>query len=202
MEHVLVVPTHLILSCLDPPRNGFHPGPSREILALVAERGFFTERSQAEVDPSLKQIIPYAVVVSGDEVFVFHRTREGAEARLHEKVSIGVGGHINPGDAPSGDVGGSVERAFERELHEELELESAYRREVVGVLNDDAEPVGQVHLGIVFRVELAEPRARVKEADNLVGGFLPCRAVSGHRDRMESWSRILQEHFWPRGRGA
>src|SRR5437762_13268160 len=64
---------------------------------LIAARHFFVARADAEVSPQWRQIIPYVIVMHGDEVFTLRRLRKQTEARLHDKVSIGVGGHINPG---------------------------------------------------------------------------------------------------------
>ena len=64
----------------------------------IREKGFFVERRWAEHDSSFKQVIPYTVVTHGDEVLLLKRLEQGGEARLHGKLSIGVGGHINPVD--------------------------------------------------------------------------------------------------------
>ena len=77
-------------------------GVKRDGLDAVLERagrdGDFVPRQAAEIDPSLKQIIPYLVLRDGDCIFLMKRTRAGGDARLHDLYSIGVGGHLNPGD--------------------------------------------------------------------------------------------------------
>jgi predicted NUDIX family phosphoesterase len=196
-EQVLVVPAREAVRLLPGPGPGFYREGAQRLLDLVEEEGAFADRPRAEEDVELKQIIPYAYLVAGSEVFLFRRTRGGGEARLHDKVSLGVGGHVNPSDCPGGDRRAAIARAFERELHEELEISCLYQARVEGVLNDDSNPVGQVHIGIVYRVELEEPRAKVREADCLRGGFVPIPDVPRYRAAMESWSGILQEMIWP-----
>ena len=208
MERVLVVPTELILAHLGPAPGGFHPGRERALMATVAEHGRFEDRPAAELNVALKQIIPYGMILCRDEILLLRRLRGGGETRLHEKTSIGVGGHVNPPDAePPGarsadSAGGggldlAVARAFERELHEELTLETEYSSEPVGVLNDDSNPVGRVHVGIVYKVTLKEPKARVREAESLAGSFVTQSELSRYRSSLETWSGFLQEHYWP-----
>jgi len=202
MERVLVVPTQLILSCLGPRTRGFHPGLEGPCLALVERHGFFEDRPSAEESCEIKQVIPYGVLCARDAasrelVLLLRRSRRGGDARLHEKSSIGVGGHVNPPDAGAGTLRDAVLRAFERELHEELEVLSEYTCRPIGVLNDDSNPVGQVHVGIVFRVDLSAPSVRVREREQLSGELVSPEAVSEHRGSLETWSSLLLEHLWP-----
>jgi len=121
------------------------------------------ERAAAETDPSFKQLIPYVVAREGEAVFLMHRTDAGGDARLHGRASIGVGGHLNPVD----DGQDSLMAGLRREWDEELEApwEPAFR--LVGLLNDDSNPVGSVHLGVVFTVDAGGP-VRVREREKLV----------------------------------
>jgi len=107
----------------------------------------FEPRGQMEHDPSWKQIIPYLVLRDGRDYYLMRRTRAGADRRLHDRYSIGVGGHINPGDG--GLLGG-----LRREWQEELEADFEPEFRLVGLLNDDATDVGSVHLGVVFLANL------------------------------------------------
>jgi predicted NUDIX family phosphoesterase len=201
-EEVLVVPRGDLFA---PPRRevqGFLEGVADEYLAAASVRGRFLPRPQAEVDPGFKQLIPYGVLRCRDLVFLMRRSSRGGEARLRRKVSLGVGGHVNPGDLrlDGGKLGPTsvveaIEAAFRRELEEELCVEAPYRARAAGVINDDSNPVGAVHFGIVFRVEVAEPRVRIREAENLEGSFVPVAVAGGFREEMESWSRILLDRL-------
>jgi len=201
-ERVLVVPRSLLFEGGRKAVDGFEPGDAGGYLATVARVGRFVSRALAEEDPSLKQIIPYGMLVFADKVFVMERTGKGGEARLHRKVSLGVGGHVNPedmgprGDRPA-DGRAAVKNAFNREIREELLLDTPYREEVVGVINDDSNSVGSVHFGIVYRLEVESPRVRVREEELLQGAFVPLRELGRYREAMETWSRIILDALWP-----
>ncbi|MHC4939572.1 MAG: hypothetical protein ACYTHK_11430, partial [Planctomycetota bacterium] len=143
-ERVYVVPRATLFP--DGAPHGFFPD-GLDLLEQIYAEGYFAERARVEEDPSLKQIIPYAVVTRGRAVFRFRR-RGGGEKRLVGLASIGVGGHVNPEDA--GDV---ILDALDRELEEELILPSRRKIDLLGLLNDDSTAVGSVHLGVVARVE-------------------------------------------------
>lgn len=157
-----------------------------ELRAVVARDGRYIERSTAETDPTFKQLIPYVVAREGDAVFLMHRTDAGGDVRLHGKSSIGVGGHLNPVD----DGEDALMAGLRREWDEELEAPWDPEFRLVGLLNDDSNPVGAVHLGVVFTVEAAGP-VRVREREKLVGSFVLPQAVSASWDRLETWSRLV-----------
>lgn len=155
--------------------------------AAVAERGSYLDRALAEEDPRFKQLIPYVVVTDRASVFLMHRTDAGGDARLHGKASIGVGGHLNPVDAGED----PLLAGLRREWAEELDARWAPDFELIGLLNDDTNPVGAVHLGVVFRVEAAGRRVDVREHDKLVGGFATREEVAGAWDALETWSQLV-----------
>ena len=172
----------------------------------VREPGFFVERDYAERTPKLKQIIPYTLVARGQEVLLLQRTKGGGETRLHDKLSIGVGGHVNPVDAIGQEPGAEGARrldplpaATRREvMEEELIVEGATRLTTLGLLNDDSNAVGAVHVGLVQVLELLEVDARVREVDQLRGEFV---TLDGLRERhaaganFETWSSLLVPHL-------
>lgn len=186
-ERILVVPRALLLSR---PLHGFVPGPVHKYLETLARGGTFLRRGDVEEDDSLKQIIPYLIVRHGERIFLFQRSQRGAEGRLRGLYSIGVGGHIAEEDAAAEGV---LYVGMRRELEEELVLEGGWDARPVGVLNDDENPVGRVHFGIVFVVDVSDPHVRVRETDRL-SGFLAARSdVVTARERMETWSRFILE---------
>jgi predicted NUDIX family phosphoesterase len=162
--------------------------------------GYFVEREWAESNPRVKQIIPYSVVTRSNEIFLLRRTRAGAEKRLHEKLSIGVGGHINPVDliAPDQasarrDTRNPLPAATKREIEEELNIQGDYELTPVGLLNDDTDPVGAVHLGWVQTVAVSGPVA-VRETEQLEGRWVSrsaLRELEAAGANFESWSRYL-----------
>lgn len=155
--------------------------------AAVAAQGRYLDRSAAETDPENKQLIPYVVVRDGGDVFLMRRTDAGGDVRLHGKASIGVGGHLNPVD----DGEDALMAGLRREWSEELEAAWEPEFELIGLLNDDTNPVGAVHLGIVFGVEARGRRLDVREHDKLVGGFANRAQLLETWDRLETWSQLV-----------
>ena len=160
-----------------------------ELRTAVEREGRYLDRSIAELDPTHKQLIPYVVVRDGNRVFLMHRTDAGGDARLHGKASIGVGGHLNPVDTGED----PLMAGLRREWGEELEADWDPAFELVGLLNDDRNRVGAVHLGVVFTVEADGRPVDVREDDKLVGGFVEPRMVHGAWDRLETWSQLVAE---------
>jgi predicted NUDIX family phosphoesterase len=162
-------------------------GVRREGVADILERarvaGDYVPRPAAETDRSLKQIIPYLVLRDGDRIFLMKRTRAGGDARLHDLCTIGVGGHLNPGD-------GSFEGGLVREWREELEADFLPDFEFVGLLNDDTVEVGVHHLGIVYVADAAGRPVKVRETHKLSGSFEALGVVRAAYGLMETWSQL------------
>lgn len=160
-----------------------------EIVRVIEAHHEFRPRPEMETDPAYKQIIPYVLVTRGAEAFVMQRLKKGGEQRLHGLLSLGVGGHINPVD----EAGGSALTAgLRREVDEEVALERAASLTPLGVINNDRDEVGRVHLGFLFRLE-AEGAVTVRETEKLSGSFMPIAALPALRDKMEGWSQIALE---------
>lgn len=140
-------------------------------------------RGDAEEDPSFKQVIPYLVLRDGPRWFLMRRTKAGGDARLHDLWSIGVGGHLNPGD---GDVRGGLLR----EWREEVAADFVPEFSPVGLLNDDTTSVGTVHVGFVYAADAAGRPVTIRETEKLAGGFATTGEVQAVRDGLETWSRL------------
>ena len=154
-----------------------------EALAVVAREGRFVRRGNAEEDPAHKQVIPYLVLRDGERWFLMRRTRAGSDPRLHDLGSIGVGGHLNPGDV---DVAGGLRR----EWLEEVAADFVPEFSPVGLLNDDTTAVGAVHVGFVFTADAEGRPVTIRETDKLVGSFATTAEVEAQRDALETWSRL------------
>ncbi len=163
-------------------------------VATVERDGRFEPRPAMELDPSFKQIIPYLILRDGPRYFLMQRTSAGGDARLHGHYSIGVGGHLNPGDG--GLLGG-----LRREWAEELSASFIPDFQLVALLNDDTTPVGAVHLGAVYVADVAGRAVAIRETHKLTGGFAGPAEVSAVADRLETWSRLVFEYL-ESGEGA
>ena len=164
----------------------------RYLPALLArENNFFMPRSQAETNPAFKQIIPYALLVHGGRVLHYVRGKKAGEQRLVAKGSIGIGGHMNDGDEGLFSMDDAAyEAAVQREVGEELRLNTAYRQRPVALLNDDSNEVGQVHLGVVHVFHLETDDVQKGEAMITELAFLNREELAGRRENMETWSQL------------
>ena len=191
-EQVLVIPRDSIMA--DPGWRGVRSDGLDRLASLedfervVARDGAFVPRGDAEVDRSLKQVIPYLVLRDGPRYFLMQRTRAGGDARLHDRFSIGVGGHLNPGD---GDLAGGLRR----EWHEELDAGFEPEFTLIGLLNDDSTDVGSVHLGAVYVADAGGRPVAIRETEKLSGQFADVEQVAAVVDRMETWSALVFEHL-------
>jgi predicted NUDIX family phosphoesterase len=185
-ELVLVVPRASLM-----PDPGWH-GVSGDGLAgledIVARDGEFRPRAEVEIDPTWKHVIPYQVLRDGERYLLMRRTQAGGDARLHDRYSIGVGGHLNPGD---GDLAGGLRR----EWREEIEAAFVPDFTLIGLLNDDSTDVGSVHVGAVYLADAAGRDVAIRETHKLSGEFAPRDAVRDVIDRMETWSALVFEHL-------
>src|SRR5260221_4523446 len=167
----------------DPGWHGVGTENPEAVQALVAREGRFEPRVGMESDRSQKQVIPYLVLRDGPRYFLMRGTRAGGDARLHDRWSIGIGGHLNPGD---GDLAGGLRR----EWREEVEADFVPDFELAGLLNDDTTDVGSVHLGAVFLADAAGRTVAIREVKKLTGAFAERGAVGAVREAMETWSRL------------
>lgn len=185
-ELVLVVPRASLMG--DPGWLGVTTDGLERFEAIVARDGEFRPRGAMEVDRSWKQVIPYLVLRDGSRYFLMRRTKAGADARLHDRFSIGVGGHLNPGD---GDLAGGLRREWREEVA--ADFEPAFR--LIGLLNDDTTEVGSVHVGAVYVAEAGGRPVAIRETDKLTGAFAGPAEVAAVVDRMETWSALVFAHL-------
>ena len=193
VEHVLVVPTLLFHEI------GYFQGFSERTepyLKTLFEPAYtkYRPRDEVEDDPSYKQLIPYCILRYGDQLFSYERGAASGEERLKQKRSIGIGGHISASDA--GKSSSAYQEGMRREIDEEVYLDTTYREQLVGLINDDQTEVGKVHLGIVHIFDLDSPKVRPRENSIIEAGFATPAQCAEDRDRFESWSQICLDHLF------
>lgn len=194
-EHVLVIRRELFDSLGS--FQGICPDVERYLPEfLKRENNFFAPRSSAENDPSLKQLIPYAVFHHGGRILHYTRGAKSGEKRLVAKSSIGIGGHINDTDESLFAFDrAAYEAAVQREFSEELHIAHSFLQRPVALLNDDCTEVGRVHLGIVHWVTLSD--ANVKAAEKAIAslGFATPEELLARRESFETWSQIILDQL-------
>ncbi len=176
-------------------------------IARMRAHGFFVERRAAEQNSAWKQVIPYVVVKRGDSLLLLERKKKQGEVRLHGKLSIGVGGHINPVDGPAGEGGKSAQggtrdvllEGLKRELEEELDVQGRLDVKAAGFLNDDSTDVGSVHYGLVAVADARDAQVAIRETEMMEGRFVPrAELLALHREqreRFETWSSLLLDQL-------
>ncbi|HVG23330.1 MAG TPA: NUDIX domain-containing protein [Thermoanaerobaculia bacterium] len=155
-----------------------------EVLEAITGAHFFVDRSTAETSPQYKQIIPYVLIRHADRYFLLQRTPKQTETRLHNMLSIGVGGHINP-DTPE------LLDGLRKELEEEVRIEGDYDLALTGILNDDTTEVGSVHLGVVYILDAHDTNVTVRETDKMTGRWADKEELALLREQFETWSQIV-----------
>lgn len=214
MEFVFVVPRSALFPDFYP--HGFVPfegvtsasGPETSATgasvsasafeSTVLRAGFFVERARAERNPDWKQVIPYSIVECDGRVLLLRRLSKGGEARLHDKHSIGVGGHINPQDLDMspGDPSSRanpVDAGTRREVDEELTVRGRYDVQRIGIINDDSNPVGAVHVGVV-QVITIQGSVEIREKEQLEARLVTTdelKAMLAQGANFETWSSLL-----------
>jgi predicted NUDIX family phosphoesterase len=191
VEQVMVVKTELFRQC------GYFQGFNQRAdlylgKLLDPSNTVYLPRDQMEIDPTYKQLIPYCIFqsVRADgviEVFQYRRGSGQGESRLHKKRSVGIGGHISTLDS---DDHSPYLVGMQRELDEEVWIETAFDEKLIGLINDDETEVGRVHLGIVHLFTVEEPNVRSRETAIIESGFRPVACLLEQLDDFESWSQI------------
>lgn len=198
-EQVLVVPTELFHEIGH--FQGFCGDVERYVQPLLhSDQISYRPRDEMEQDPSFKQLIPYVIFKYSDpqngiHLFQYTRGRGQGEARLHAKMSIGIGGHISSEDIleTADGAGSPYFVGMQRELNEEVRIGAKYDAQCVGLINDDQTEVGRVHLGVVHVFDIEAPKVESNETDIVDAGFRPATELSGELARMETWSSYCFE---------
>jgi Predicted phosphoesterase (MutT family) len=172
--------------------HGFVSDRLEERQAVIREHHFFMARAKVEDDPNYQQIIPYVVFRHGDRYFLTHRLRASSEKRLRKQYSLGLGGHINPGDLEAGDP---IQDGLKREWEEEVIYDGSFETKLIGLLNDESSPVSKVHLGVVFLVDGDTPNIAIRETDKLAGELLTLDEMRIYYLGMESWSQMVYDRL-------
>lgn len=198
-EQVLVVPTPVFHRLGH--FQGFCADADRYLAEMLKpENVSYRPRSEMEQDPTFKQLIPYCIFRHRDSdgrthVFEYVRGKGQGEKRLHSKRSVGIGGHISSDDVAA--VAASTlpghdpyREGLRRELAEEVFIDTPFREQCVGLINDDETEVGRVHLGVVHIFDVERPAVRSREIDLIESGFRAVDELLANLDGFETWSAI------------
>ncbi len=168
---------------------------SQEELNLILEKSELKWRADMEEDKSYKQFIPYIAVISKGKLLTYRRTPKGTETRLHDKYSLGVGGHVDEYENLSGmDL---LVDATLREIEEEIGVKVTKDQvNFVGFINDESDNVGIYHIGIAAILNLDSLNLNLGETDILDNReFMSKTQVKEIYDKLENWSKTFFDKY-------
>ncbi len=151
----------------------------------------FMTRPEVEHNPAFKQLIPYLLVQTPDRQLTACYRRNGSEQRLHALWSTGIGGHVSETDkaAPHATLRQIVASGLRREMIEEFHtLPGGPAPVFQGIINEEQTEVGTVHLGLVYRLAIADPAAVI--AGEELCDFRWLEASTLRALPLERWSRL------------
>lgn len=194
-EQILVVDRKTIFSNEENVFYGFLTLEDERVKKIAAtfDKYEVKRRGDMEEDPSFKQLIGYALIKdkATKEVLVYKRLVGGGESRLHGKASVGIGGHMN--DVANKSIEEVIKINAAREVEEEIGInfdEALANLKFVGLINDDREEVGKVHIGLVYVCEVNKANVKVVEDDTLKIEWLSSENAR-NVENYESWSQFL-----------
>ena len=205
-ELAFAFPTEALWKLMTYKQKGLIKGNS-EVLKKIVQNGLFLRRSELEEDPSFKQIIPYAIISNKEpersgvrqrqSFYLFRRTSKQTEKRLHNKFSLGVGGHMNPDNSMEPKEQYLIDE-LKRELYEEVKLLNGCLIEdieFIGFINDDTIPVGRVHIGLLYNIHVSNKEVYINETDKMTADWIDKSILAEFYGEMETWTKIAFDFY-------
>jgi len=173
-----------------------------EELELLSTEATLADRDTVETDETRLQIVAYVLVARPDiennrVLFLgYRRPVSGGESRLHDRWSLGIGGHVSEEDGDSTYLPTSVVGGAYRELQEEAGVspaQSCYLRPI-GFIHEREEAVGRVHLGVVLLNLVQDVSVVQPQSESMADPQWRTLAEWLSSDLpLERWSRIAAE---------
>lgn len=193
-EKVLVVKKESLYKRFDLKNNELTVLNSDRIVRYIAKNQEYIDREFVEYDSRYKQIIPYVMTTFKGDFLLTKRYSAQTESRLHDKLSLGIGGHLNPVDGKSKSE--VITAGLKREFNEEICLgQEEYTPQLIGIINDDSTNVGLHHLGIFYVIEALENSFSILEPNKMDAAWATISQLKKQYMYMESWSQIIYKHY-------
>ena len=205
-ELVFALPTDELWKLISYKEKGLIKENS-EVLKRIIQNGLFRKRNELEEDPSFKQIIPYAIISNKEpersgvrqsqSYYLFKRTFKQTEKRLHNKFSLGVGGHMNPANSNESKEQYLINE-LKRELFEEVKLLNGCLIEdieFIGFINDDTISVGSVHIGLLYNIHVSNKDVVINETDKMTADWIDKPDLAEFYEGMETWTKITFDYY-------
>ena len=192
-ESVMVVKNRLISPIITIKDNGSLITGNDQIFNNIIENYSFMPRNEAEYNFEFKQVIPYVIIRNANEYLLLKRTSQQTEKRLHNKYSLGIGGHINP--APRIPEKNLITNGLYKELDEEISLNDPGKLQFIGVINDDRNSVSKVHLGLLYLLETTSSKYQILESEKMTAQWVAKDRLIDFYDNLETWSQIVCDNY-------
>ena len=192
-EDVLVVSNSLLSDVVNNKKRHLISIDKDKIFQFVLNNYTFMERQEAEYNYNYKQVIPYIIINCDCDFLLLKRTKKQTEKRLHDKYSLGIGGHINP--SQSNKYENIIMEGLYKELNEEIHCPDLNEFSFKGILYDDSTNVSKVHLGMVFVAVLNTPEFEILEPHKMTASWVERDRLGDYYDGFESWSKIIYEQY-------
>lgn len=192
-EDVLVVSNNLLTDIVNNKKRHLISIEKAKVFRFVLNNYSFMERQEAEYNYNYKQVIPYIIINCGSDFLLLKRTKKQTEKRLHDKYSLGIGGHINP--SQSDEYENIIMEGLYKELNEEIHCPELNEFSFKGILYDDSTNVSKVHLGLVFVAVLNTPEFKILEPHKMTATWVERERLGDYYDGFESWSKIIYEQY-------
>jgi predicted NUDIX family phosphoesterase len=195
-ELVFALPTAELWKLLQYKEQGFIHGTS-DALKTIVRKGLFRKRDELEEDLSFKQIIPYGIISNRESFYLFKRKSGQTEKRLQNLFSLGVGGHMNPGNSDVPEELYPINE-LKRELSEEVRLVNGCQIEAIefeGFINDDTIPVGRFHVGLLYTIQVSNKEIYINETDKMTAEWIDKSKLAEFYEGMETWTKIAFDFY-------
>lgn len=192
-------------------KNGLSPVDIQQIVHLVQPGVVIGQRDALETDETVLQIIPGLVLSQFDtsagvmKYVPFRRTKLVGESRLAGAVSVMFGGHIDLGDVIHHEsvvnLVATIGQAIGREVQEEVRFSGMDGNDLsmfsVGVLLDDSDSVGRVHMGVIMNAQLPDGATALCAEEELESmAPMSARELLDSGLPLENWTRIILEFMY------
>lgn len=178
--------------------EGFNSNADKYVHTILSSKELkFIKRSLAENDPSWKQLIPYQIIKSSstNQYFSYRRGAKGGEDRLKKKKSLGIGGHINDSDHKLKNYPITFASGRLRELEEEVKINQHTDHHLTGVIYDSSSPVGKVHFGVLFTINIDKSELEVLDPAIVEYEWKTKESLKSDYDEFERWSQLVIDNL-------
>jgi len=162
---------------------------THDYMEAIIQHAEWRPREEIELDERWRQVIPYTIFTTPNS-FVFSYCRKGGDERLNEKMSFGVGGHIERCDKEV-TVYDTILNAARREIDEEVNVKSPLNLVYRGIIYDHSDSIGRTHIGVVFNATGFE---EMRTKDLSFCDFYDPTSVD--MSYLETWSQIIIRRGW------